>query len=106
MGLSQQQLNAGIDALAAQDSNFARALGNAGYPAPRIRAPAYTTLLRTIVGQQVSVAAANSIWHRLEAQFGEGCTAEPVADAAFDTLRAVGLHGRKQGIDQGSAQRI
>ena len=30
MGLSQQQLNAGIDALAASDSNFARALGNAG----------------------------------------------------------------------------
>src|SRR3546814_5062857 len=30
MGLSQQQLNAGIDALAERDANFARALGNAG----------------------------------------------------------------------------
>ena len=27
MGLSQQQLNAGIDALAERDANFARALG-------------------------------------------------------------------------------
>ena len=71
MGLTQQQLNAGIDALAALDPNFARALGNAGYPEPRIRAPGYTTLLRTIVGQQVSVAAATSIWNKLEAQFGD-----------------------------------
>ena len=29
MGLSQEQLNAGIDALAAREPNFARALGNA-----------------------------------------------------------------------------
>ena len=32
-------------------AGIARALGNAGYPEPRIRAPGYTTLLRTIVGQ-------------------------------------------------------
>src|SRR3546814_9800060 len=62
-----------------------------------IRAPGYTTLLRTIVGQQVSVAAANSIWNKLEAQFGEGCPAETVAAADFDTLRACGLSGQKQG---------
>ena len=62
MGLSEQQLKAGIDALTVIEPHFARALGNAGYPEPRIRAPGYTTLLRTIVGQQVSVAAATSIW--------------------------------------------
>ena len=83
MGLSQQQLNAGIDALAERDTNFARALGNAGYPEPRIRAPGYTTLLRTIVGQQVSVAAAD-----------------------FDTLRACGLSGQKQGYAKSLAQLI
>ena len=36
MSFGQEQLNAGIDALAAIDANFARALGNAGYPPPRI----------------------------------------------------------------------
>ena len=106
MGLTQQQLNAGIDALAALDPNFARALGNAGYPEPRIRAPGYTTLLRTIVGQQVSVAAANSIWNKLEAQFGVGCPAEVVAVADFDTLRACGLSGQKQGYAKSLAQLI
>jgi hypothetical protein len=106
MGLTQQQLNAGIDALAALDPNFARALSNAGYPEPRIRAPGYTTLLRTIVGQQVSVAAATSIWNKLEAQFGEGCPAEVVAAADFDTLRACGLSGQKQGYAKSLAQLI
>ena len=106
MGLSQQQLNAGIDALAERDANFARALGNAGYPEPRIRAPGYTTLLRTIVGQQVSVAAANSIWNKLEAQFGEGCPAEVMAAAEFDTLRGCGLSGQKQGYAKSLAQLI
>ena len=106
MGLSQRQLNAGIDALAERDANFARALGNAGYPEPRIRAPGYTTLLRTIVGQQVSVAAATSIWNKLETQFGEGCPAEVIAAADFDTLRACGLSGQKQGYAKSLAQLI
>src|SRR3546814_14373163 len=97
MGLSQQQLNAGIDALAERDANFARALGNAGYPEPRIRAPGYTTLLRTIVGQQVSGAAANSIWNNLEAHFGEGCPAEQVAAPDFATLSSCGQIGRATG---------
>ena len=106
MGLSQQQLNAGIDALAAIEPGFARALGHAGYPEPRIRAPGYTTLLRTIVGQQVSVAAANSIWNKLEASFGEGCPVEVMAAAEYDALRACGLSGQKQGYAKSLAQLI
>jgi len=106
MGLSQQQLNAGIDALAERDANFARALANAGYPEPRIREPGYTTLLRTIVGQQVSVAAANSIWNKLEAGFGEGCPAEVMAAAEFDALRDCGLSAQKQGYAKSLAQLV
>ena len=106
MGLSQEQLNHGIDALAAKDPNFARALGHAGYPEPRIRTPGYTTLLRTIVGQQVSVAAASSIWNKLEAAFGEGCPAMVMAAADFDALRACGLSAQKQGYAKSLAQLI
>src|SRR3546814_7539171 len=95
---SQDRLNAGIDALAGIEPGFARALGNAGYPEPRIREPGYTTLLRTIVGQQVSVAAANSTWNKLEAAFGAGCPAEVMAAAEFDALRACGLSGQTQTI--------
>ena len=105
MSFGQEQLNAGIDAIAAIDGNFARALGNAGYPPPRIRERGYTTLLRTIVGQQVSVAAANSIWTKLETAFGAGCPAEVMAAAEFDALRACGLSGQKQGYTKRLAQR-
>ena len=106
MGLSQEQLYDGIDALARVDANFARALGNAGYPEPRIREPGYTTLLRTIVGQQVSVAAANSIWNKLEVGFGAGCPAAAMAAAEFDALRACGLSAQKQGYAKSLAQLV
>ena len=95
MGLSHEQLTAGIDALAAVEPNFARALGNAGYPEPRIREPGYTTLLRTIVGQQVSVAAAASVWARLEALLGADIPADALLAADFDSLRACGLSRQK-----------
>lgn len=106
MSFGSEQLQAGIDALAAIDANFARALDAAGYPPPRIRERGYTTLLRTIVGQQVSVAAANSIWNKLEVAFGEGCPAEVVAAAEFDALRACGLSGQKQGYARSLAQLV
>ena len=64
MGLTAEQLNAGLDAVAAREPGLASALERAGYPEPRIRETGYRTLLRTIVGQQVSVAAAASVtWH-------------------------------------------
>jgi DNA-3-methyladenine glycosylase II len=52
--------------------------------------------MRTIVGQQVSVAAATSVWNKLEAQLGQ-VTPENLLAADFDTLRACGLSRQKQG---------
>ena len=64
MGLTAEQLRTGLDAIADREPAFARALSLAGYPEPRIRERGYRTLLRTIVGQQVSVAAAAILtWH-------------------------------------------
>jgi DNA-3-methyladenine glycosylase II len=97
MGLTAQQLNAGIDAVAAREPAIARALERAGYPEPRIREAGYRTLLRTIVGQQVSVAAASSVWRKLEALLGEAMPPEELLAAEFDALRACGLSRQKQG---------
>jgi DNA-3-methyladenine glycosylase II len=96
MGLTAEQINAGLDAVAAREPAIARALRLAGYPPPRLRDRGYVTLLRTIVGQQVSVAAANSVWNKLEAALGE-VTPATVLAADFDTLRACGLSRQKQG---------
>ena len=56
MGLTADQLKASLDALAEREPLIAAAIGRVGYPPPRIRDRGYETLLRTIVGQQVSVA--------------------------------------------------
>lgn len=96
MGLSAEQLTAGLDAVAADEPAIATALARAGYPELRIRETGYRTLLRTIVGQQVSVAAASSMWRKLEAHLGEAMPAEALLAAEFDALRACGLSRQKQ----------
>jgi DNA-3-methyladenine glycosylase II len=97
MGLKAEALREGLDAIAAREPAIARALAIAGYPEPRIRNTGYATLLRTIVGQQVSVAAAFSMWNKLEALLGPDTPAEALLAADFDALRACGLSRQKQG---------
>jgi DNA-3-methyladenine glycosylase II len=97
MGLTARQLKKGIDAVASREPAIARAVKVAGYPEPRIRERGYRTLLRTIVGQQVSVAAASSMWRKLEALLGEEVAAEALLAQEFDALRACGLSRQKQG---------
>ncbi|MBW8785897.1 MAG: DNA-3-methyladenine glycosylase 2 family protein, partial [Novosphingobium sp.] len=53
--LSAEAIRHGLETIAAGEPAMARALERAGVPPPRIRDPGYPTLLRTIVGQQVSV---------------------------------------------------
>ena len=97
MGLSAAAIQHGLDAVAGIEPGFARALAVAGYPEPRIRDRGYGTMLRTIVGQQVSVAAAASMWRKLEAHIGPELSLERVLESDFDTLRACGLSRQKQG---------
>jgi len=97
MGLTAKQLRGGLDAIAEREPAIARALALTGYPEPRIRPTGYATLLRTIVGQQVSVAAAASVWAKLEALLGENIAPEALLAAEFDALRGCGLSRQKQG---------
>lgn len=97
MGLSRKQLKAGLDAIAAREPAVAQAIEAVGYPDERIRDRGYRTMLRTIVGQQVSVAAADSVWRKLEALLGETIPPEELLASEFDALRACGLSRQKQG---------
>jgi len=95
MVTTPKTIRAACDALAAIDPAFARAVERAGYPAPRNRDRGYATLLRTIIGQQVSVAAAQSIWNKLEAQVGDLNDPANIAKASDEDLRAAGLSRQK-----------
>lgn len=85
-----------MDALAELEPGFRRALARVGYPEPRIQPRGYQTLLRTIVGQQVSVKAASAVWARLQALLGEGCDPRRLIDSDADALRTCGLSRQKQ----------
>ena len=106
MGLSAEQLKASLDALAAVEPAMAAALARAGYPEPRIRDRGYETLLRTIVGQQVSVAAAQSIWTKLAAALGDLTDPGTVASASDETLRAAGLSRQKASYARSLAEEV
>jgi DNA-3-methyladenine glycosylase II len=93
----EEDIIVGLDTVAAADPRIAAALGRAGYPGPRLRERGHRTLLRTIVGQQVSVAAAASVWRKLEDLLGEDMAPDTLLAADFDALRACGLSRQKQG---------
>ena len=97
MGLTAEKLRGDLDALAAREPQLARALGRVGYPDARIRAPGFATMLRTIIGQQVSVASAASVWNKLEGELGADFAPACLLARDFDSLRACGLSRQKQG---------
>jgi DNA-3-methyladenine glycosylase II len=101
-----KSLNASLDALAAIEPAFAVALQRAGYPEPRVRDRGYATLLRTIIGQQVSVAAAQSIWNKLEVQVGDLTDPETIANASDEQLRAAGLSRQKASYARSLAEEV
>lgn len=106
MGIKEETLRAALDQLAAIEPGIARTLQVAGYPEPRLRDRGYTTLLRTIVGQQVSVHAAAAVWRRLEERLGEGCQPAALLETDFDGLRACGLSRQKQGYARSLAELV
>ncbi|HEX6980892.1 MAG TPA: DNA-3-methyladenine glycosylase 2 family protein [Alphaproteobacteria bacterium] len=85
---------AALRKLAARDPDIAAALKLVGYPPPRNRPPGFTSLLRTIVGQQISAAAAASLWTRLAAAI-DPITPETVAALDIEDLRALGFSRQK-----------
>jgi len=58
------------------------------------RGDAFQTLARSIIGQQISVRAAQSVWERFAACAGE-MTPARVAALTPESLRACGLSGQK-----------
>ncbi len=106
MGLTAAQLTAALDSLAAAEPAFAAALGRVGYPAPRIRERGYATLLRTIVGQQVSVKAADAVWRKLEALVGDATDPVAIAAASDEALRACGFSRQKSSYAKSLAEEV
>jgi len=61
------------------------------------RGDPFITLIRAVVGQQISVKAADSVWVKTLACMGDTATPEGVLAVPVDTLRGCGLSGQKVG---------
>ena len=92
-----KSLNHSLDALTAAEPAFARTIASHGRPEPRLSEPGVESLLRTIVGQQVSVAAARSMWAKLAGAFGEPIDLKALLAATDEELRALGQSRQKSG---------
>jgi DNA-3-methyladenine glycosylase II len=90
-------LHASCNALAERHEGFAKVLEAHGHPEPRASEPGVETLLRTIVGQQVSVAAARSMWNKLIVRFGEPVDLAALVASSDEQLREAGLSRQKAG---------
>ena len=106
MGIGVEALRRSLDALAAREPRIAAALAAVGYPEPRISAPGYQTLLRAIVGQQVSIKAAASMWAKLTAAVGDPPDPAALLDAPDEALRAAGLSRQKAAYARSLAEEV
>lgn len=92
--LNESTLDQGLAYLAAQDADLARVLTRHGPPALRQRDPGFPTLLKTILGQQVSRSSADATYQRLCDAIGPPL---PVNFLTLDDerLRSIGFSRQK-----------
>ena len=93
--MTRNAIRKAIDAVASDDRQVARALSRVGYPETRRRPEGFQTLLRIIVGQQVSVSAATAIHGRVVEALGEDLSAARLLRLRETTLKRAGLSAPK-----------
>ncbi len=103
---TRKSIKTAVEALAGREAAFAGVVEKFGFPEPRSSDRGATTLLRTIVGQQVSVAAARSMWSKLEAAFGSPPDLALLLAASDEQLRAAGMSRQKSGYIRSLAQLV
>jgi len=103
---TSKSIESAVNTLAEREPAFAELIEKFGVPEPRHSAPGAHTLLRTIVGQQVSVAAARSMWAKLESAFGSPPDLERLLKASDEEMRAAGMSRQKSGYIRSLAQLV
>ena len=103
---SKKSIKSHVEALASREPAFAGVLEKHGMPEPRASEQGAQTLLRTIVGQQVSVAAARSMWAKLEAAYGSPPNLKKLLAASDEQLRAAGMSRQKSGYIRSLAELV
>ena len=98
-------LEEGLRYLSGKDKRMAEAIKEIGMSTRSGAEGLFEGLVSSIIGQQISIKAADSIWRRLEAAMGE-ITPERLAGAELSELTACGLSGRKAEYVRGAAEAV
>ncbi len=103
--LTPASLSGGARQLAAMDPDLGAVLGRLGEPPMWRREPGFPTLVQVILEQQVSLAAAQTMYRRLTRHLG-AMTPQVVYAIQVSGLRDFGLTRQKAGYCHGLAARI
>jgi DNA-3-methyladenine glycosylase II len=101
-----ESIHAAVAELAGREPAFAVVVERFGIPEPRCSERGAQTLLRTIIGQQVSVAAARSMWAKLEGAYGSPPELASLLSATDEELRAAGISRQKAGYIRSLAELV
>lgn len=96
--LTRASLAEAVGVLAARDAGLARIVAAHGHPPLWARRSGFTTLVRIILEQQVSLAAAATLFARLEARVPGGLTPATVLALGPAGFRALGVTRQKAGF--------
>ncbi len=95
----------GVEELARRDPDLCAIVRRHGPPPLWARRPGFAALVRIILEQQVSLAAARTMFERLHAAAG-GVSADSVAALGVAGLRSLGFTRQKAGYCHGLAESL
>ncbi|HEY8500473.1 MAG TPA: DNA-3-methyladenine glycosylase [Clostridia bacterium] len=92
-----------IEYLSSKDSILGKAIDRIGIIKRQVSPEPFKVLINSVIGQQISGKAADTIWNKLIAAVGE-ITPENIGSAGFECLQACGMSFRKSEYIKGIAE--
>lgn len=94
-----------VEYLRSKDKKLARFIDEVGHVNRAMDGDVFTSVVNSIIGQQISTAAARTVIARMNDAFGEP-TPEALAAASIDDIQALGLTFRKAEYIKGFAESV
>ncbi|WP_165062822.1 DNA-3-methyladenine glycosylase [Adlercreutzia sp. ZJ154] len=86
--------NEAVEFLKAKDAKLGAAIDAVGHVYRELDDDLFSAVVHTIIGQQISTAAQQTVWRRMQEKLGE-ITPESINDASVDSLQSCGITFRK-----------
>lgn len=94
-----------INYLKKKDKRLAEAIDRIGRIEREVMPDLFTSLIRSIIAQQISSKAASTVWNRIMERFGE-VTPERLAKVSIEEIQQCGISTRKAGYIKGITEAV